>query len=335
MRFLPELLASIAKQTYQDVNVLVIDNGSTDETESFVRGEYPQVAYLRNPKNRGFSYAHNQGIRYALDRWDPATYHDRYVLVTNPDIVMTETFVEQLVQAAQQHPESASAGGKLLRAFGEHVGDEALSETVRSDLIDSTGLAPRKNGTCADRGAGEMDKGQYDEATDVFGLSGALVLYRASSLQDARYQDEFFDHDFFAYKEDVDMAWRFQLLGWSALYVPAAVAYHYRGMYGKEQMNAWQRFQNRRHKSLLRSYYSNRNQWLLLAKNQQAANAFLWFPRVLVTEGLRFVFTLVFETKNIRSFFEAVALLPKILKKRADIMGRRKRSAKELRRWFL
>ncbi len=335
MRFLPELLASIEKQTYRDFNVLMIDNGSNDGTETFVRANYPRVAYLRNAKNLGFSFAHNQGIRYALDRWEPSTYATRYVLVTNPDIILTETFLEQLVHCVDLDQTIGSAGGTLLRAFGENLRDETLSEIVRSDLIDSTALRPQKNGTCSDRGAGEMDVGQYDLETNVFGVSGALVLFRASALQDARFQDEFFDQDFFAYKEDVDLAWRLQHLGWNARFVPDAVAYHYRGMYGKERMGLWERFKNRRNKSLSLSYYSTRNQWLLLWKNLSFLSAILWFPRIFVSEMLRILYTFFFEMRNVRAFFDAIRLLPRIWKKRRQLMKHRKRKGKELRTLFV
>jgi len=335
MRFLPDLLASIEKQTYRNFTVLIIDNGSTDDMEAFVRAQYPNVMILRNAKNLGFSAAHNQGIRYALDRWSPEVMDERYVLVTNPDIVLSETFLEELVKEANKHKEMGSFGGTLLRAFGEHLNDEVLSETVKSDLIDSTGFRIRKNGTCSDRGAGEMNKGQYQSEMDVFGVTGALVLYRATALQDARYQDEFFDTDFFAYKEDADLAWRLQHLGWGARFVPQAIAYHYRGMFGKEQMNLWERFKNRRQKSALLSYYSTRNQWLMLFKNLNISSFLLWSPRLLFTEGLRVVFTLLFETKNTRAFVDALLLLPKIMRKRKDLFKRRKQNAKALRHWFL
>ncbi len=335
MRFLPDLLTSIEKQTFRDFTVLIIDNGSTDEMEKFVRAQYPNVMILRNAKNLGFSAAHNQGIRYALDRWSSEVMDERYVLVTNPDVVLSETFLETLVKEADEHKEVGSFGGKLFRAFGEHLNDEALSEIVKSDILDSTGLRPRKNGTCADRGAGEMDKNQYDQEGDVFGITGALVLYRANALQDARYQDEFFDVDFFAYKEDVDLAWRLQHLGWNARFVPTALAYHYRGMFGKERMNLWQRFKNRRHKSAMLSYYSSRNQWMVLFKNLNFSTILLWFPRLVVTEGLRVLFTVVFETRNVKSFIDAISFAPKMYRKRQDTLKRSKCTAKALRGWFV
>jgi GT2 family glycosyltransferase len=335
MRFLPDLLASIKEQILQDFNVLIVDNGSDDGIETYLREHHPDVTFLRNAKNLGFSVAHNQGIRYALDRWDRSDDDQRYVLVTNPDIIMTSGFVQALVNAMYTDVTIGSCGGKLLRAFGENLNDDALSETVKSDLIDSTGLRPTKNRTCADRGAGEMDKGQYDESEPVFGFSGALCLYRASALRDARYEDEFFDNDFFAYKEDVDLAWRLKRLGWSALYVPSAVAYHYRGMFGKEKMGVWERVKNRRSQSRLRGYYSTRNHWLMLLKNLSWCNALFMFPRLLVVESSRLLYLCLFETSHLRSLFDVIKLLPKMLRKRRDVMKRRKRSSREMRSWFV
>ena len=211
----------------------------------------------------------------------------------------------------------------------------ALQETIQSDLIDSTGLRAHKNRTFTDRGAGEMDKGQYDEVRDVFGISGALVLYRASALNDIRFEDEFFDEDFFAYKEDVDIAWRLQRFGWDARFVPEAVAFHYRGMYSPEKIGIIARIKNRRNKSKLRSYYSNRNQWLLLAKDLPFIDLLFAFVWIVPSEVGRFIYTLLFETKNIRAFIDAIKLSPRMWRKRLWIKKHQKRSAKELRKWFV
>jgi len=334
MRFIPDLLRTLTKQTFQDFTVLLIDNGSTDGIEAFIKKEYPQIAFLRNARNLGFCGAHNQGIRYVLEHWKMEDWHDRFILITNPDIILTPTFLEGLMKEVDLYPSVGAFGGKLRRAFGEQVEDEVSRETIQSDLIDSTGLRTHKNYSFTDRGAGEMDTGQYDQQREVFGLSGALVLYRASALADVRYQEEIFDHDFFAYKEDVDLAWRLQQAGWSARYVPEALAFHYRGMYGKEQSGFFARIKNRYAKSRIRSYYSNRNQWLLLIKNLRLLNAFIASPRIFCLEFCRLLYTVFFETKNLRGFWDATSLLPRMIKKRLHAKKHRRRSAKELRQWF-
>jgi len=335
MRFLPDLFKSLSNQTYRDFNILVIDNGSTDGVEAYIREHYPEITILRNARNLGFSGAHNQGIRYALEHWEPSSYKDNFVLVTNPDLILPPNFIETLMCDVSFHPTVGAFGGKLRRAFGENLTDEALQETIQSDLIDSTGLRPHKNRTFTDRGAGEMDKGQYDESHDVFGISGALVLYRAAALNDIRFEDEFFDEDFFAYKEDVDLAWRFQRFGWDARFVPEAIAFHYRGMYAPEKIGIIERIKNRRNKSKLRSYFSNRNQLLLLVKDLPFIDLLLACVWIVPSEVGRLIYTLLFETKNIRAFVDAIKLSPRMLRKRLWIKKHQKRSSKELRKWFV
>lgn len=334
MDFLPDLLRSISDQTYQDFNVLVIDNGSSDGVESFLRESYPKVTILRNMKNLGFSPAHNQGIRYVLNKWKDEDLDNAFILVANPDLIMTPTFIENLIKGTTEKERIGSYGGKLLRAYGENLADEVLKETVQSDRIDSTGLIAKKNRTFHDRGAGELDEGQHDEDRDVFGISGALVLYRASALQDVRYEDEFFDHDFFAYKEDVDLAWRLQHQGWKAKYIPEAVAYHYRGMFGKEKSGILARVLNRRGKSRTRSYYSNRNHWNMLMKNELFINKLLALPWFAVHELARIVYVVIFEPSTAKGFIEAIQRTPVMLKKRHATMKNRKVSASYMRKWF-
>lgn len=334
LRYLPELLRSVEAQTFRDFQALVVDNASSDGTEAYVRGHHPGVAYLRNARNLGFAAAHNQGIRYAMARWGEDVRPMRYVLVANPDVILAPDFLERLVAAADAHPEAGSLGGKLLRASVERLEDEDVRETVKSDLIDSTGLRPRRGRSVADRGAGEMDQGQYDGDTDVFGVSGALALYRASALEDAKAGEEYFDADFFAYKEDVDLAWRLRLLGWGARYVPEARAHHHRGLGGTENVSLWKRFLARRGRSRVRSFHSARNHWWMLFKDELALNGLLALPWIACREAAHALALAAFEPRTLAAFPAALAGLPRMWRKRRSMMRRRKASAAQMRRWF-
>lgn len=334
MKFIPDLMKSIMAQTYPDFNVVIVDNGSNDGVEAYLREHYPEVVLIRNARNLGFAPAHNQGIRYALEHWSDTDLKDRFVLVTNPDIIFTPTYLEEFMAQVHAHPECGSFGGKLLRAFGENLTDEVMQETIHSDRIDSTGLNPHRNFTVTDRGAGEMDQGQFDALELVFGVSGALVLYRAAALQDARYKDEFFDHHFFAYKEDVDLAWRLQQLGWDALYVPQAKAYHYRGMYGAEKSGLFEKLKNWRRKSSIRNYYSTRNQWLMLVKNVSFVHGLLAFPWFFPYEFARSVYVILFD-QGLRASIDALRFFPTMLRKRRATRSKSIRATKEIRRWFI
>jgi GT2 family glycosyltransferase len=111
--------------------------------------------------------------------------------------------------------------GKLLR-WKPGASDE------RSNVIDSTGIYFLRNLRHLDRGSDEIDRGQYERREFVFGATGAAALYRRKMIEDISVGGDFFDEDFFAYREDADVAWRAQLMGWSCLYVPEAVAWHVR-----------------------------------------------------------------------------------------------------------
>ena len=79
-----------------------------------------------------------------------------------------------------------------------------------------------------DRGADQPDTGQFDTAGEIFGPSGAAAMYRRNALDDVALNGQYFDEDFFAYREDADLAWRCRLFGWTSIYVPTAVAHHRR-----------------------------------------------------------------------------------------------------------
>jgi len=326
MDYMPDLLRSINNQTFDPFQVLIVDNASNDDIEPYVRENYPDIALLRNMRNLGFAGAHNQGMRYAIEHWPKEDLDNRYILVTNPDIILLPEFIESLVAYADNHPEVGAFGGKVLRAFGENLQDEALKETVQSDRFDTAGLKPHRNLRFTERGAGLLDEGQYDEIEPVFGISGALVLYRASALRDVMVEGEYFDEDFFAYKEDVDLAWRLQLAGWDAHYVPDAIAYHYRGMYSNEDEGFLASLKRKMSQSSTRGYYSTRNHFGVLTKNASVLGMLRRLPWFGWQECKRLGYTCMFDPKNIKAYFEVLKRTPKMLKKRRKIMQNATRS---------
>src|SRR5436190_24280141 len=196
---LPTLLA----QTYPDLAVTVIDNGSTDGTGGYVRERWPEVEVLRLESNIGVAAALNRGIEGA---------DGELVALLNNDIELEPPWLARLVDDLKQHPQAASASGKMLR-FDQR------------DVIDAAGDGMRWSGAGFGRGVGELDRGQYDRAEEVFSACAGAALYRRAALYDVGP----FDEDFFAYLEDVDWGLRSQLRGFTSRYVPGAVAYHMRG----------------------------------------------------------------------------------------------------------
>src|SRR5690606_16371095 len=139
-----------------------------------------------------------------------------WVLVLNPDVVLDPRFLEELAPYAERPAPLGTLCGKLLRM------DED-GRPVSPPRIDSAGIEFRRTFRHLDRGSEEPDDGRYGTPELVFGATGAAALYRRAMIDDVSVEGEFFDEAFFAYREDADVAWRAQLLGWDCLYVPSAL----------------------------------------------------------------------------------------------------------------
>lgn len=310
LKYLPECLRSIKEQTFIDYSILIIDNASTDGTLEFLSKEYPSLNVLKNAKNSGYSAAHNQGIGLA---------QAEYVLCMNPDIILEPDFLSHLIKEAEKNPQLGSLSGKILRKTDD------LKEDSDSVKIDSTGLKIFTSRKVVNRGEGENDLKKYNKNEEVFGHSGAVVLYSKKALENVKIFNEYFDEDFFAYKEDIDLATRLRIFGWHSLYVPKAVAYHYRSI-KKES--------SRGTRNPLIKYFSYKNHWLWLVKNEFCSN--FWRDLIFIKwyEFRKFIYLLFFEPRTIGAIFKFFSQLPRALQKRKAIMACKKIDAKEIRAWF-
>jgi GT2 family glycosyltransferase len=330
-RYLADLFSSLKAQTYQNLTVRVLDNGSSDGSATFLKEQYPQSIVAHNVRNLGFATGHNQLIRYTVEHLSPN--EEAFILVMNADMILKETVIEELVKALQADPLLGAVQPKLYRAFGEQFGEETLEETTQSEIIDTTGLSVKHGWRMVDRGAGELDRGQYDAATDLFGPSGTMALWRVSALRDVMIEHEAFDDDFFAYREDCDLAWRLARSGWSTAFIPSAIAWHYRGMYGAEKQTWWERLKNRQNQRPFMAALATRNQLFVLIKNLSLWGFILAAPWLLFHEGGRVVYGLVFEPETRRRLLGSWSLWGKMLKKRRAVMNLAKLSEADIRHY--
>ena len=294
-----ECLESLGRQTFHGFRIHVLDNASRDNTTGLLRPY--DLDLIRSPVNTGFAKAHNHLIR---------SFPADYVLVLNPDTVLRPSFLEELLGALQARPDAASATGKLLRMDGM--------------TIDSTGIIMLRSQRHLDRGAGEPDLGQYDKPEDVFGASGAAALYRANALRDAAFDGQFFDEDFFAYREDADLAWRCRLTGWNAIYVPAAVALHVRRVTPERRAQL----------PAAINYHSVKNRFLLRLNNMTGSLYRRDFWPITLRDAAVIGYVLVREWSSLGALFYVLRHLPRLWKKRRLIQSKRRIAAPELERWF-
>jgi len=198
--FLKDCLDSLLTQTYKDLEIIVVDNGSKDGSVEFLQESYPQVRVPRFEVNTGFSVAVNRGIRES---------HGEFIALINNDTVVDSLWVEELVKALNAHPEIGSVGCKML-AYDDHT------------LLDGVGDGYRRGGLPGRIGHREKDTGLFDSERYILGACGGAAVYRRAMFVDIG----LFDEDYFAYLEDVDMGLRAQSAGYKCLYVPTAKIYH-------------------------------------------------------------------------------------------------------------
>jgi GT2 family glycosyltransferase len=237
MDHLPDLLCSLFSQTIQDFSIRIIDNGSTDGLETFLRLHYPKVTLLRHVRNLGFARAHNQGICFILEKIPQPLWQDQFVLFLSPFMILTPTCLEELFRVAKKYSEVGSFGGKIFRAYSENDQDEIFRNLVCSDYLDSAGFMKDKAGAWYLRGSGQMDEGQYEQTETIFAFEESFFFCRLKALAQIQNKESFFDSKFSTGLFGIDLCLRMQKRGWTCLYTPLAKAYHYVGHFRKEKKN--------------------------------------------------------------------------------------------------
>src|SRR5215467_2348414 len=211
-RFIKRCLESVLAQKYSQKEIIVVDNASDDGTVDILEQFEDRCQVVYNSENIGFAAAQNQAIGLSNGDW---------VLTLNPDVLLLPNFIQALVDAGQIQPKIGTVCGKLLAMT-------ASFDIPARPLVDSTGIYFNPMLRHLDRGSQEVDNGHYLKYEYVFGATAAAALYRREMIDDVSLDGEFFDSDFFVYREDADVAWRAQLMGWKSLYVPYARGYHVR-----------------------------------------------------------------------------------------------------------
>lgn len=247
-------LTALRAQDHDDLDVVVVDNASSDGTAQLVAERHPWAKLVANPTNRGFAGAANQAFALAGAGADA-------FMTLNPDVRATPSFVRTLAAALATFPEAGSVAGLLVRPDG---------------TVDSAGHQIFHTRLFRNRGEG-ADPASFAEPGWVFGTTGAAAMYRRIALEDAAAHDPAgvpWDEGCFAFWEDVDLDWRLARLGWRCRYEPAAVAVHERGV-------------ARREASALVEELNWRNRFRVIWRNDEPAAFLANLPAVAVTTLLK------------------------------------------------
>ena len=200
MRFVGMCLDSLAKLDFEDYEVIVVDNGSTDGSREMIEEKYPHVRLLKLPYNMGFAIACNEGIKAS---------NAEYIVLLNNDIEVTSDWLRELYEGMERHPECG-------------MGTTKMMFLDQRDVFYNTGDLFHSWSAGGGRGQGEKDLGQYEREEYVFGACAGAGIYRRDFFNKVG----LFDEDFFIFAEDVDLNMRGQLQGLKTVYLPKAKVYH-------------------------------------------------------------------------------------------------------------
>jgi GT2 family glycosyltransferase len=294
LQFLEACLFSLRKQTFCEFETILVDNGSTDGSVPYVRSAFPEVRLVELSKNAGFAGGNNAGYEAAFGEW---------IVLLNNDTEAEPNWLEEIWKAAQENPGAGAIASKMLY-FNER------------NRIDNCGFSVTRAGTTVDLGRGDLDGAEWSRPRKVFGPCGGAAAYRRETLRNIG----FLDQELFIIFEDVDLAFRMQLRGYSCVLAPGAVVYHrYRQTLGKHPAGP--------------VYFSQRNIELVYFKNMPAALMAQYLPARFVYEAgaAIYFFRLGTGMAFMKAKLAALWHLPSILRKRRGIQKGRALSNGQLR----
>ena len=252
-------LQSLQQSTYPNLELVVVDNNSTDDSVQYVKSNHPEVRLIENSENLGFAGGCNKGL---------SLLEAEYFLILNNDTTHENDWIEHLVSQMESDPDIAAVQPKIMSAQNPKVFDYAGGVGGLMDVLGFPFALGRIFTTM------EADDGFYDSPRDIFWASGTAMLLRSSALKTVG----FFDEDFFAHMEEIDLCWRLYNAGWKVVNAPQAKIYHHSG---------WSLPPDRYQKK----YLNHRNNLMMIVKNYPFAYLAAILPARLALEGVAFVFS--------------------------------------------
>ena len=303
-------LKSLEAQSYQDFEVIVVDNASTDGSRELLTSKWQdRVSLVLLDRNTGYCGGNNRGIEKA---------RGSLIALVNNDAEADPRWLEAVAAAAQRHPQAGMFASRIYNS-------------VERNHFDSAGLLVYPDGVCRSRGWLEVDLGQYGVEEEVLGPNGAAAVYRRTMLEETGV----FDERYFAYLEDLDLAMRGWLLGYTCVYVPEAIVYHLKS-------------NSSGHHSKTKAFYVERNRvwnlvklfpsWLVLVSPAFTAYRYLLQSYAALTHrGASGGFVRRYSRTELlvvlaKAVASALSGLPAMLRQRNDLRRKRRLSRTEFTR---
>jgi len=332
-KYIRYCLDAILGQTYPHelIELNILDNGSMDGTKEIIKNwknisldklRIPKFFSLSSEKNLGMWPGQEELLKYS---------NGKYVLAMAVDVILDKDFVKNAVEMMGNDVKIGSLQAKIYKY------DLINNQPQFTRIIDTLGFNISRSRRITNIGHGEQDVGQYDDIREVFGVEGACPFFRREALDNCRVNGEIFDHDYFWYGDDLDFAWRMNLFGWKQILASSIIAWHDRQT-TKSLKKSWIDYILRvpfRHQILIKKRRLDwRNTRWTIVKNDYIINILKDLPYILIREISVLGYTLLFEPKVFLETPAFFKLLPKMLKKRKEIMAKAVANPKEIRKFF-
>lgn len=338
-KYIPYLFDSLRKQTHTDFYLYIFDNGSTDGTLEAIDVELQnfnfQHTWVKYDTNIGFVGGHNLIYTQKKD--------SEYILLLNQDMYLMPDCIEKMVNFLDRNTEAAVVAPRLMRWNFAEAADGV--EKSFSFFIDSLGLRVFRNRRVIEKYAGkvweekksrlELSFRTHDDAMEVFGVSGALPMFRRKALEVVSFADgSFFDPLYQSYKEDIDLAYRLRVAGFSSYVILDSVAHHDRSAVGADRMGDRIAVSNKKKQPVWIKHNSYKNHLATLYKNEYWQNFVLDFFWILWYEFKKFFYFLLFDRGVLTGLQEIWRGRKELKHKKNEVMNMRRISWRKLRRWW-
>jgi len=335
-KYIRQCLGGVRTQTYKNLEVNILDNGSSDRTREIVKKEFPEFNLIEFDRNYGMWGGQEKSFNEHTN--------GKYFMALSVDVILDPQAVEESVKNFSRDKKIGAIEPKILRFYLEEESDKI----IKTDIIDTCGFAVFRSRRVINIGHGEKDRGQFDFESEIFAVEGAAPIFRSEAFEDCRlinvprYKDfnfgqrgEIMDHDMFWYGDDIDLGWRMHLFGWKQIYSSKVLAFHDRKT-THSLRKTWTDFiKNRKKVPILKRRLDYRNSRLSLIKNEHIINFTKDIFHFLRREIPLWGYFIIFETSMLLEIFIIIKLLPRMLKKRKEVMKKSIVSSKKIRKWFI
>jgi len=332
-KYIRRCLESVLAQSYphENIEINILDNGSADGTVDIIEnwklknGDL-KITFIKSHFNQGMWV----GQEELLNRSE-----GKYIVVLSVDVILEKDFLTHAIRAMDNDSKLGGVQGKI---YQFNYADSFVGEPPRH-IIDTCGFKIDRSRRIKNIGHGESDRVQFGSAREIFGVEGAVPVFRKEALESIRILGEIADHDLFWYGEDLDVAWRVHLAGWKQMFIPNVIAWHDRGTTKGHTQGSWFKYIGRvgirKQIPIQKRRLEWRNSRWTRIKNDYIINVFKDLPFIIWREIEVLGYAVLFEPGVLKEIPQFIRGIPRMIQKRREIMKQVQARPDEIHSYFL